>query len=194
MYEVRTPELKQYEGITVAQIAETQNKNGVDAFLDVILDDGLEREFTMTAYNRWVDRMTELLSDPAVLIGLGDGGAHVDMLCDSGYPTFSLGTWIREREIMSLEQRVRRLTSDPADFYGIKDRSRLAKGFAADIAVFDPSRIGSGNRGENRYDLPAGGKRIVMASQGVEYEIVNGQVLYTDGVLQGKGGGQVLRS
>ena len=194
LHEVRTPELKQYEGMTVAQIAEVQNKDGVDAFLDVTLADDLELEFTMSAYNRRVDRMTELLSDPAVLIGLGDGGAHVDMLCDSGYPTFFLGTWIREREIMSLEQGVRRLTSDPADFYGIKDRGRLAKGFAADIAVFDPSRIGSGNRGENRYDLPGGGKRMVMPSQGVEYTIVNGQVLYADGALQGEGAGEVLRS
>ncbi len=42
--------------------------------------------------------MAELLNNPAILIGLGDGGAHVDMLCDSGYPTYLLGTWVRERE------------------------------------------------------------------------------------------------
>ena len=46
------------------------------------------------------------LTDPGVLIALGDGGAHVDMLCDAGYPTYLLGTWVRERQIMTLEQAV----------------------------------------------------------------------------------------
>ena len=53
----------------------------------------------MTSFNTRVDRMTELLNNPAILIGLGDGGAHVDMLCDSGYPTYLLGTWVRERGV-----------------------------------------------------------------------------------------------
>ena len=74
----------------------------------------------MASYNNRVDRMAELLNDPSILIGLGDGGAHVDMLCDSGYPTYLLGTWVREREVLSLEHAVQRLTSDPADLFGIR--------------------------------------------------------------------------
>ena len=62
-----------------------------------------------------------------MLIALGDGGAHVDMLCDSGYPTYLLGTWVRERQALTLEEAVRALTSDPADLFGIKDRGRLAR-------------------------------------------------------------------
>jgi N-acyl-D-amino-acid deacylase len=194
LHECKAESLKRWEGKTVAEIAAAQGKDGVDAFLDITLADDLELEFTMTAYNRRVDRMTELLSDPSVLIGLGDGGAHVDMLCDCGYPTYFLGTWIREREIMSLEQGVRRLTSDPADFYGITDRGRLQKGMAADITIFDPSAIGSSNRGEKRYDLPGGGKRMVMPSRGVEHTIVNGEVIYADNALQASGAGQLIRS
>jgi len=64
-------------------------------------------------------------------IGLGDGGAHLDMLCDSGYPTYLLGTWVRERGVLTLEQAVQRLTSDPADLFGIRGRGRLAEGAAA---------------------------------------------------------------
>ena len=60
-------------------------------------------------------------------MALGDGGAHVDMLCDSGYPTYLLGTWVREKQAITLEEGVRRLTSDPADLFGIKDRGRLAR-------------------------------------------------------------------
>lgn len=194
LHECKAESLKRWEGKTVAEIAAAQGKDGVDAFLDITLADDLELEFTMTAYNRRVDRMTELLSDPSVLIGLGDGGAHVDMLCDCGYPTYFLGTWIREREIMSLEQGVQRLTSDPADFYGITDRGRLQKGMAADITIFDPSAIGSSNRGEKRYDLPGGGKRMVMPSRGVEHTIVNGEVIYADNALQASGAGQLIRS
>ena len=89
------------------------------------------------------------------------------MLCDSGYPTYLLGTWVREQQALTLEEAVRRLTSDPADFFGIRDRGRLAAGLAADIAIFDPATVGSANRGERRYDLPGGAKRMVMPSRGV---------------------------
>ena len=194
LHEVHSPELKKFEGCTVADIARDQGKDGVDTFLDLTLADDLQIEFTMATFNTRVDRMTEILNNPSVLLGLGDGGAHVDMLCDSGYPTYLLGTWVREREVLSLEDGVRRLTSDPAGFFGITDRGRLRAGLAADVAIFDPATVGSTNRGERRYDLPGGGKRMVMPSKGVEYAIVNGDVMYADGTLTGESVGQVLRS
>ena len=131
-------------------------------------------EFTMSSWNTREDRMRELLNNKSILMALGDGGAHVDMLCDAGYPTYLLGTWVREKEAITLEEGVRRLTSDPADLFGLRDRGRLAKGAPADVAIFDPGRIGSNNHGERRYDLPGGAKRIVMPSNGVEYTVVNG--------------------
>ena len=166
----------------------------MDAFLDLTLADDLDLEYTMASYNTRVDRMAELLNNPAILIGLGDGGAHVDMLCDSGYPTYLLGTWVRERAVLTLPEAIRRLTSDPADLFGIKDRGRLSPGLAADIAIFDPATVGSSNRGERRYDLPGGGKRMVMPSRGVRYTIVNGVTTYADGQLVGASAGTVLRS
>ena len=194
LHDVHSPELKRYEGMTVAQVARAESKDGVDAFLDLTLADNLELEFTMTSFNTRVDRMAELLNNPAILIGLGDGGAHVDMLCDSGYPTYLLGTWVRERGVLSLQEAVRRMTSDPADFFGIRDRGRLMKGLAADITIFDPATVGSPNRGERRYDLPGGGKRMVMPSRGIRTTIVNGVTTYADGELVGAGAGKVLRS
>jgi len=129
-----------------------------------------------------------------VLIALGDGGAHVDMLCDAGYPTYLLGTWVRERQIMTLEQAVARLTAQPADLFGIKGRGRLAVGNAADLAIFDPERIDSASRGERRFDLPGGAKRMVMPSRGVEYTIVNGTTVYAEDRATGATPGEVLRS
>ena len=89
---------------------------------------------------------------------------------------------------------MRRLTSDPADFYGIVDRGRLKVGLAADITIFDPAAVGSSNRGERRFDLPGGGKRMVMPSRGIEYTIVNGQITYAHGELTDAQAGIVLRS
>jgi N-acyl-D-amino-acid deacylase len=194
VHEVRSSELKKFEGKTVAEIAAAEGKDGVDAFLDLTLADDLENEFTMTSFNTRVDRMTELLNDPSVLIGLGDGGAHLDMLCDSGYPTYVLGTWVRERKALTLEEAVRRMTSDPADFFGIKDRGRLRPGLAADIAIFDPATVASVGRPERLYDLPGGAKRMVMRSRGIEYTIVNGAITWQRGALTGAAAGKVLRS
>jgi N-acyl-D-aspartate/D-glutamate deacylase len=129
-----------------------------------------------------------------MLLGLGDGGAHLDMLCDSGYPTYVLGTWVRERKVLSLEEAVRRMTSDPADFFGIRDRGRLAPGLAADLTVFDPARVASVGRPERVYDLPGGAKRMVMRSKGIEYTVVNGAITWEKGALTGVAAGQVLRS
>ena len=194
MHEARAPELAPFEGRSIAEIARAQGKDGVDTLLDLTLADDLDIEFSMSSWNTRVDRMAELLNNPAILIGLGDGGAHLDMLCDSGYPTYLLGTWVRERGVLSLESAVQRLTADPADFFGIRDRGRLLPGLAADITVFDPATVGSGSRGERRFDLPGGAKRMVMPSKGVEHTLVNGALMYTDGQVTGARAGRLLRS
>ncbi len=194
LHEVKSAHLKKYEGKTVAEIAAEQGKDGVDALLDITLEDDLENEFTIQSYNNRVDRMAEILNDRSVLLGLGDGGAHLDMLCDSGYPTYVLGTWVRQRKVLTLEEAVRRMTSDPADFFGIKDRGRLKPGLAADVVIFSEKEIGSGGRPERLYDLPGGAKRMVMRSRGVEMTLVNGAVTWEKGALTGAAAGKVLRS
>ncbi|MGE0862065.1 MAG: amidohydrolase family protein [Gammaproteobacteria bacterium] len=193
VHEMQNPALKGYEGRSVDEIARAEGKDPVDAFFDLTLADDLDLEFTLSTFNHRVERMKEILANRDMLLGLGDGGAHVDMLCDSGYPTFVLGTWVREHSAISLEEGVRRLTSDPADFFGLRDRGRLAVGMAADVAIFDPTTVGSSNRGERRFDLPGGAKRMVMPSRGVTHTIVNGACLYENGALTGARAGQVLR-
>ncbi len=194
VHEVKSSNLKKWEGQTVAEVAAVQGKDGVDAFLDLTLADDLDNEFTMISFNNRVDRMAEILNNPDMLLGLGDGGAHLDMLCDSGYPSYMLGTWVREKKVLTLEEAVRRMTSDPADFFGIKDRGRVQPGWAADIAIFDPATVGSMGRPERLYDLPGGAKRMVMRSQGIEYTVVNGAVTWEKGALTGAAAGTVLRS
>jgi N-acyl-D-amino-acid deacylase len=194
VYEVRNPALKPLEGRTVADIARERGTDGVDAFLDLTLADDLDIMFVLAQFNTRVPQLQELLADPRILIALGDGGAHVDMLCDAGYPTYLLGTWVRERQAMPLEHAVARLSAQPAALFALKDRGRLAPGFAADITIFDAATVGSPHRGERRYDLPGGGKRMVVPSRGVLYTIVNGEIVYAEGRLSGATPGQVLRS
>ena len=194
VHEVHSVELKKYEGKTVAELAAERGVDGIDALLDITLEDDLENEFTVQSWNTRIDRMSELLNDRSVLLGLGDGGAHLDMLCDSGYPSYVLGTWVRERNVLTLEEAVRRMTSDPADFFGIRDRGRLAPGMAADVVIFDPATVGAAGRPERLYDLPGGAKRLVKRSRGIEMTLVNGEPTWEKGALTGAAAGKVLRS
>jgi N-acyl-D-amino-acid deacylase len=192
--EVFNPAMKPLEGKNVAEIAKQRGKDGVDTFLDLALEDNLRIQFTMALFNADEDRIPELINDSRVMVGLSDGGAHVDMLCDAGYCTYLLGTWVRDRQVMTLERAIKRLTSEPADFFGIKNRGRLLPGMAADVVVFDYNTVGSAKRGEMRNDLPGGGRRIVMPSRGIEHVIVNGKALYHEGKASDTLSGQVLRS
>ncbi len=92
--------------------------------------------------------------------------------------TYLIGTFVRERQALTLEHAIKRITSEPARFFGIGDRGLLRSGMAADITIFDFEHIGSPERPEIRHDLPGGGRRLVTQAEGIEYTIVNGQVLY----------------
>jgi N-acyl-D-aspartate/D-glutamate deacylase len=194
VHEVKNPKLKHLEGRTVEELAKARGVDGVDALLDLTLEDDLQNEFTMQSFNTRQDRVAEILQNRDILLGLGDGGAHLDMLCDSGYPTYVLGTWVRERKVLTLEEAVRRMSSDPADFFGISRRGKIAPGMAADLVVFDPATVGSAGKPERLYDLPGGAKRMVMRSRGIEYTVVNGVVSWEKGALTGAAAGRVLRS
>ena len=193
--EVKNPALRPLENRNLADIARERGKAGAefDVMVELSLEDNLEMWFSRPAFNINAERVGKLINDPRTLIGLSDGGAHVNMLCDAGYCTFLLGTWVRERGAITLEYAVKRITSEPADFFGIKDRGRLVAGAAADITIFDYNTVGSPQRGEMRADLPGGGKRLVMPAHGVIHTIVNGTPTYEDSKYTGATPGQVIR-
>lgn len=192
--ETTDPVMRKYEGRTVAAVAKERNVDPVDAFLDLAIEDKLQMQFNYELFNSDESRIPELITDSRTMIGLSDGGAHVDALCDAGYCTYLLGTWVRDNEVLSLERAVQRITTEPAALFGIKERGRIAPGLAADFAIFDLSTIGSDKTGEMRHDLPGGGRRLVVPSRGVEYTIVNGETLFKAGVDSGARNGQILRS
>jgi N-acyl-D-amino-acid deacylase len=183
--------LKPLIGKSVAEIAAQRNRDGIDTLLDLALEADLDLRFSAARF----EVADELLGDPRVMLGLSDGGAHVDLFCDAGYCTELLGKWVREKQRLSLELAVKRITSEPADFFGLKDRGRSLPGNAADFAIFDFDTVGSDSqRPEVRFDLPGGGRRVVVPAQGMEYSIVNGEVLYEHGKPNDCLPGKVLRS
>lgn len=192
--EVTDPALKPIEGLTVAEIARRRGQNPVDVFFDLIVEDRLDIRFTVTMLNGQEDRIADFIADPRVMLGLSDGGAHIDQMCDAAYPTYLLGKWVREKKVMSLERAVQRMTSEPADFFGIKDRGRLKPGKAADIVIFDPDTVNSTLRAKATYDLPGGARQMMIEPTGIDFTIVNGQVLFEAGRDTNARAGRVLRS
>ncbi len=177
---------------SVAEIAREKNGDVLDVFLDLALEENLETEFERREVNSDQAAMTALLTSPYTVIGQSDGGAHVVFRTDYSYSTYLLSHWVREREIMSLEDAIRKLTFIPASLFGLFDRGLLRPGMAADLMVFDPATIGPLEPGVAD-DLPGGARRRKQLAQGIEWTVVNGQVLIEKGAHTGVYPGKVAR-
>ena len=191
---VVNPDLKKYEGCTVGEIADERGQDPNDAFFDLAVADNLQIKFVVPRANTDPEQLADMVRDSRTLIGLSDAGAHLDMLCECGYPTYLLAHWVREKHALSLERAVQRITSEPSDFFGFKDRGRLKSGAAADIVIFDENTVGSPLRPTAVKDLPAGGTRLYCKAEGISRVIVGGQEIYREGRHTGAYPGKVLRS
>jgi len=181
------------QGKSIADIAREQNKDVLDTLLDLVLEENLETEFERREVNSDQTAMTALLTSPYTVIGQSDGGAHVVFRTDYSYSTYLLSHWVREKEIMSLEDAIRKLTFVPASLFGFADRGLVRPGMAADLMVFDPATISPLEPGE-AHDLPGGAKRRKQLAKGIEWTVVNGQVLIERGEHTGTYPGKVARS
>ena len=178
---------------SIGQIAEKQGKRVIDAFLDLVVEEKLETRFLQAENNVDDEALTKILTHPNAVIGLGDGGAHVQFHGGYGYLTKLLGEWVREKQVMSLEQAVRRLTFDSASVFGLYDRGLLRPGMAADVVIFDPATVKCGHEVVVR-DFPKGAWRIKEPAEGIFATVVNGEVLYDQGKHTGALPGHVLRN
>jgi N-acyl-D-aspartate/D-glutamate deacylase len=160
----------------LVEVAEERGLHPVDLALDLALASNLEARFRVAMLNTTESTVAELLTHPAVTLGLSDAGAHAAQLCDAGFSTHLLGHWVREKGVLTLEEAVRLLTSRAADVFGITDRGRLEPGLAADITLFDPATVACGPL-RRVADLPAGADRLVTDAIGIHTVIVNGTIL-----------------
>jgi N-acyl-D-amino-acid deacylase len=137
-----------------------------------------------------------MITDPDTLLGLGDGGAHCGLICDSSLPTYMLTHWARDRDRgpqLRLEYVVKRLTSETADFFGFNDRGRLAVGKKADVNIIDHNNLRLFHP-EMRYDLPAGGKRLVQRAQGYRATFNSGVCIFENDQETGARPGRLVRA
>ncbi len=192
--EVLEPEHRRFEGRSVAEIAAEEGRRPLDLMLDLALAENLQTTFVAVLLNSDTSAVAKVLTHPASAIALSDAGAHLSFFCDAGFGLHLLGHWVRERRAMSLEEGIRRLTSEPAEIYGIRDRGHLAVGAHADLLLFDPHTV---DRGPSRrvFDLPAGAARLTTDAIGVHGVWVNGvRIVDEDGVERSDArSGQLLR-
>jgi N-acyl-D-aspartate/D-glutamate deacylase len=183
------------DGRRLVDLAHEQGKHVVDIMLDLAVAEGLETEFQVTTRPPEEEvKLAELVKSGYAIPSQTDAGAHLNTnFCTAGESSYVLSQWVRERQFLSLEDAVRRLTFQPARIMGLRDRGLIREGLAADLMVFDLARIGVTDD-EVWHDGPAGTPRRVQGAEGVHHVVVNGQVVLNHNRHTGALPGRVLRS
>ena len=181
-----------YEGFTIGEIADREGKHPIDAMLDIAVAGDLKVGFATKLIETRPEAMQEIATSPVALPGVSDGGAHTKFVTTARYATELLSLWVREHEIMSLEQAHWRLSGYPAQAAGLRDRGVLREGAPADVIVYDYERLDSGPQ-ERLWDYPAGEMRLVQKATGYERIIVNGVTTFVDGECTDETPGKLLR-
>lgn len=187
------PAHARYVNRQVTEIAASEGRDPLDVVLDLSLAEDLQTAFLGRFLNVGDEGVARLLKHEAGVVALSDAGAHLIYMCDAGFGLHFLAHWVRERGDFDLVEGVRRLTSHPADLYGIVDRGRIAVGAHADLLLFDPATVGV-TPAERIADLPGGGRRTIRRPTGVHGVFCNGVKTFDgrDYVRHAQGPGVVL--
>jgi N-acyl-D-aspartate/D-glutamate deacylase len=193
--EVFKEDLKHLEGQTIGDIAEELGKTPWEALCEIVVEDELKTGLYPPAAGdneeSWALRQ-ELWNDERCLIGASDAGAHLDFLATFNYSTYLLAA-ARDRDLLTLESAVQKLTDVPARLYGLKDRGRIEDGWCADLVIFDPETVAPAEI-EVREDLPGGSWRLYSEAVGVHHVFINGEQAVLDGQFTDARPGTLLRS
>lgn len=183
---------------SIAARAQRERRAPAEVAYDILLADGGRRLIYQAAQNYADGSLNapyEMMVHPDTILGLGDGGAHVGLLCDASYPTTMLAHWTRDRTRgprLELPAVVRALSAETADAVGLGDRGRLAPGYQADLNVIDYDRLHL-HMPEVVRDLPTGGRRVVQRAAGYVATVVAGAVTYREGEPTGALPGRLVR-
>ena len=180
-------------GKSIEQIAKDQGRDVLDVFLDLAIEEDLETTFEYFQRNGDPEAMATMLRSPYPLVGDSDSGAHVVFNAYYGFASYFFARWIRELDVMSWEEGVRKMSAASAAAFGIHDRGLLQPGLAADIVVFDPETIAP-EKTHQVTDFPAGANRMKQVSKGIQCTVVNGKVFVENGEHTGAYSGQVVRN
>jgi N-acyl-D-amino-acid deacylase len=177
---------------SVAQIARESGKDPLDVIIDLSLEKHLKQFFIQPLVNEDQDVVLAMMRHPRSVVTFSDSGAHVSQIMDSSIQTHLLGYWVRERQALTLEQAIRKMTYDLAAFWGLQGRGLLREGNFADVVIFDPDKVAP-QMPTLEHDLPAGARRLQQKSDGITATIVNGEVLLRNNEPTGALPGKLLR-
>lgn len=183
---------KKYEGLSVGQIAERENKHPIDAMLDLSVADDIKTIWRGPVINSNVENYREIMASPYTLPGVSDGGAHIKFITPGTYSTDMLSWMVRDAGVLTLEEAHYRLSYLTAWAAGITDRGSLREGLAADVIVYDLDNLKI-LPSEVAHDLPGGEWRRVQKAEGYRWVLVNGQVAFENGKCTNALGGRLLR-
>ncbi len=191
--EVTRPENERFLRRTIADIAQELGVHPADAMLDLALSEDLAMKFRWENKTAtWEASVRESMKHPSMLMGVSDGGAHLDRDDGADWSSYFLRFWVLDRGDWSLEEGIRQLTLVPASMAGFVGRGALLPGYAADIMIFDPATVGPGTK-RLVADMPGGESRFSARPRGFVATIVNGQPIVLEGKLQDALPGELVR-
>ncbi len=193
MGDANRPNYTQSRFESLYDMAQAANEHPVETWIRMQLETNGKAMFHARAFNVNLSHLEKMITTDWAMPGLGDAGAHVSQMIDSGWSTFVLSHWYRDAGVYSLEEAVRRISGEPARVLGLKDRGTLETGKRADLNVIDIDRL------EERHpelvnDFPGGAPRFIQKAQGYDATICNGQVILREDSHTGNYSGDVLRN
>jgi N-acyl-D-amino-acid deacylase len=176
----------------VADLARARNADPVDVIIDLSLEKGFDQFFTIIFGNSDPDEVQRIVKHPRVVTTFTDSGAHVETFIYTSMHTRVLADWVRERQVLRLEEAIRMMTLVPATAWNFADRGLVREGFVADLNVFDPARVAP-ELPSAQPDLPGGVMRLTEKARGFLATVVSGEVVLRDGEPTGALPGKLIR-
>jgi N-acyl-D-aspartate/D-glutamate deacylase len=177
-------------GRSLGELAEERGTTPAALMIDLSIEEDLNVHFlSANMGHEDPSRVGPLLANDLVHVGASDAGAHIQSFATYGDTGYLLSTFVRDGGHLSLEQAIRKITSDPATIWGLPDRGLLRPGMAADVTVFDPDTIARGSEVPVN-DMPESGMRYVRDASGIHTVIVNGELAWSasDGYADSRAG------
>ncbi len=182
----------QRDAPTLARVAADRGVHPVEAMIDLGLESGFATFFLQVTSNDNLNDVQQILEHPRTVMTFSDAGAHVSQIMNASLATHLLSSWVRERQVFTIEQAVRMLTLVPSTLWGFSDRGLVREGFVADLNVIDPVAVGA-RLPEVAHDFPAGATRLTQRASGMLATIVGGQVVLDNGEHTGALPGALIR-
>ena len=187
------PNYTQEAGQSLASLAQAAGEHPAETWIRFMLESDGEAFFHVRFFNTDLERLEPFVKKDYILPGLGDAGAHVSQLMDSGWTSFMLDHWVNNKAAFTLEDAVRRLTSAQARVVEFSDRGLLQVGKRADINVIDVDRVAE-RQPQLVYDFPDSAPRLIQKAVGYAATVCNGEIILRDDEHTGTRAGRVLRN